>query len=339
LKRSELTDLLCIPSNYATVLLNIMESQGVGSGGLLSGTKIRRTVLAQPDGQIPYDQFNRLMENVDAKSTVAGLWLLYGKHLTLSTHGVLGHTIINCTNLSEVISVLQRYYKIQLPFLELSLENTATHSILTLEKNKYGLPELIRTPETLFASLATNLKLLLHQDEIPLSFEFKHPEPTYKDVYISILGENIRFDCGCCKVLVPNEILDLRSAFSNPAMKRMYELQCEQLLQSLKITADPVAQVKKYLLATPGTFPGCEEVAELLNVSVSTLRRRLNEYGTSFQTISDDVRATLAVQYLKTSELTVDEIANLTGFSDTSNFRRAFVKWTGRTPSTFRENK
>lgn len=338
MKRVKLIDIARVPSNYVVVLLNFMETLGVNVSMLLSKTKISPSTLQKSDDYISANQFNILLDNIDDQAQMPGLWLFYGKHLTLSAHGVLGQTIMNCPDISDVISVLFRYYKIQVPFLNLSLESTDSHAILSLERSNDVAGNVRRGPEILFASLATNLKLLLNQNEIPLRYDFTYSATEYDDVYVKLLGEGIAFDQPKCSIFLPNEVLHIPSVFSNPVMKKMYQRQCEQLLKSLQITDDPVLQVRKHLLSTPGQFPSFDEIANSLQVSVRTLRRRLNEQGVSFQLILDDVRSELALQYLRTTELSVEEIATLTGFSDTSNFRRAFTRWTGRTPSSFRRD-
>ncbi len=83
-------------------------------------------------------------------------------------------------------------------------------------------------------------------------------------------------------------------------------------------------------------LPGANQVSEQLGMSVSTLRRQLQEEGTSFQRLKDDCRRAAAVQYLATSDLTFNEIAGLLGFDEVSAFFRAFRRWTGATPSEYR---
>ena len=77
-------------------------------------------------------------------------------------------------------------------------------------------------------------------------------------------------------------------------------------------------------------------MADRLHVSARTLHRRLVEAGTSYQDILDDVRRRLAQEFLRDTALSVEEVAERTGFSDASNFRKAFRKWTGEQPAEFR---
>ena len=80
-----------------------------------------------------------------------------------------------------------------------------------------------------------------------------------------------------------------------------------------------------------------ETIAKQLAVSVRTLHNRLAEDGVTYQEILDETRQKLAEQYLRQSQHTVGDVAFLLGFSDFSNFSRAFKRWTGQTPSDYRK--
>jgi AraC-like DNA-binding protein len=67
-----------------------------------------------------------------------------------------------------------------------------------------------------------------------------------------------------------------------------------------------------------------------------TLRRKLETEGTSYTDLLDNVRHALAMDFLNTSVLSTDDIAAALGFSDSASFRRAFKRWTGKSPSAFR---
>jgi AraC-like DNA-binding protein len=81
------------------------------------------------------------------------------------------------------------------------------------------------------------------------------------------------------------------------------------------------------------------QVANMLNLSPRTYRRRLEQEGTAYQQLLDRVRAEHATRYLKNSRLPLSTIAYLVGFNDASNFRRAYQKWTGRTPREVRSER
>lgn len=82
---------------------------------------------------------------------------------------------------------------------------------------------------------------------------------------------------------------------------------------------------------------GAEDVAAALQLSRSTLQRRLREEDTSYQVVLDTTRRDLAVRYLTKTILRSDEIASLLAYSDANSFSRSFRRWTGKAPMAFRE--
>lgn len=70
-----------------------------------------------------------------------------------------------------------------------------------------------------------------------------------------------------------------------------------------------------------------------------TLHRRLVDEGTSYRELVEAVRHTLAVEHLKSARFSVNEVAFRLGYTDIANFRRAFKRWEGVPPSTYRERR
>ena len=81
------------------------------------------------------------------------------------------------------------------------------------------------------------------------------------------------------------------------------------------------------------------DIAQSLNMSTRTMQRRLAEEGTSFSAILQQIREELADQYIKDDKLAISEVAYLLGFSDQSNFTRAFKRWHGVSPTQYRHQE
>ena len=77
-------------------------------------------------------------------------------------------------------------------------------------------------------------------------------------------------------------------------------------------------------------------ICQSLNTSVATLRRKLAEEGTSFQKIKDAIKRDVAIEQLSVHGLPVHKVAERLGFTESRSLTRAFVSWTGVTPSTYR---
>lgn len=89
--------------------------------------------------------------------------------------------------------------------------------------------------------------------------------------------------------------------------------------------------------ADSATLPGLEEMAALLHMSASSLRRRLHAEAHSYQQIKDEYRRDRAILLLSEGHLKIHEVGEQLGFLETSSFTRSFKKWTGKTPKAMQE--
>ena len=103
--------------------------------------------------------------------------------------------------------------------------------------------------------------------------------------------------------------------------------------------ADLVNRVRSLIISelASGTISK-NGIADQLHMSPRSLQLKLAAKGTTFQDTLDKTRQTLAQGYMTQSSLTITEIAYLLGFADSSNFTRAFKRWTGQPPSKFRDH-
>jgi AraC-like DNA-binding protein len=115
---------------------------------------------------------------------------------------------------------------------------------------------------------------------------------------------------------------------------------CEQALGRRRMPPMPIrAKVEKVLLETlPKGYAGISNVAAALATSARSLARRLNEEGTSYTAILEDLRRELAMRYLEDESLGVGQIAWLLGYSEVSSFNHAFARWTAKSPKVVRNS-
>ena len=84
-------------------------------------------------------------------------------------------------------------------------------------------------------------------------------------------------------------------------------------------------------------LPNFEFVADALHTSAQTLRRRLKEEGLTYQELKDQMRRDTALYFLGRGDLSIQDVSEKLGFSESSTFHRAFKKWTGITPGAYRQ--
>jgi AraC-like DNA-binding protein len=86
----------------------------------------------------------------------------------------------------------------------------------------------------------------------------------------------------------------------------------------------------------PKGHPSIVCAARQFGIPVRTLQRRLHDAGITYSELVDKVRYDAACRKLKVTHMNIADIANALGFSDPSNFSRAFQRWSGMSPSEYR---
>ncbi|MFM8295667.1 MAG: helix-turn-helix transcriptional regulator [Microcystaceae cyanobacterium] len=113
-----------------------------------------------------------------------------------------------------------------------------------------------------------------------------------------------------------------------------------QILQTSAPAPDFVGSLQQVL--TPllrEHYPAIELAAEIAQTSVRTLQRRLAEDSLTYSQLISRLRYQQAIHWLVNSDLKIIEIAAELGYQDAAHFTRAFKRWTGVAPQTFRRDR
>ncbi len=79
-----------------------------------------------------------------------------------------------------------------------------------------------------------------------------------------------------------------------------------------------------------------DDVARRLGMSARSLQRELAGLGSSYRAVLDEVRWSIAGPLVASTDLPLERIAERLGYADGKAFRRAFHRWAGVAPVTFR---
>ncbi len=320
---------------YAPLLVSMLERYGVSKEQLLSGAA-EPPNLRDPGARLPLQDFVDIVRRAIKLSGAPWLGWDFGATLTLSSHGFLGYAAMSSETLRDAVELAVKFFRTRTTVVDLQLKVEGDTAILQLDElvALHDIQPFV--VESLFSSFHfMGLKLL---GEVPMDGElrFAFPEPDYYARMKPLIPVPVLFDCAYNQMRFPASRLDQRLRFADPRLATMAEAQCEQEMANIKSPPKLLNQVRRIILAQSGRFPSVDEAASDLHMSSRTLKRKLQQLGTSYQTILDDLRKGLAVEYLTQTEITVDDIAVQLGYSDASNFARAFRRWTGRSPSDYR---
>lgn len=325
-----------VSAEYAPMLIRLVEKYGVGEEEFLRALNVRGDEWRQPGARVTMQQFERAILKAIELTRAPWLGWEFGAILNLSSHGFLGYAAMSSETLRDAIELAVKYLRTRGTIIELSLfeeGDTAVIQVDELVALNDAAPFVI---ESLFSSLHFMGSHLLGEVYTDGELRFAFPEPDYFERMRPLVSVPVLFDCAYHQMRFPAERLSQRLRFADPRLAQMAAAQCEQELASIKAPPKLLNQVRRIILADAGRFPGVEEVASELHMSSRTLKRKLQQLGTSYQRVLDDLRKGLAVEYLTQTDRTVDEIAIQLGYSDASNFARAFRRWTRRSPSDYR---
>lgn len=170
-----------------------------------------------------------------------------------------------------------------------------------------------------------------------VSISFSYPAPSYVSVYHEVFPCPCLFDAEYSEIIFPEAWLNLPVATANLSTSAVCASMCERVLGSGKMVSTTTEAVQRLLVSRPGhKILTLVETAAQLNLSVNQLRKRLYRNKTSFKQIVLEVRMALARHYLEATNLSVQEIAYLLGYSQAAPFSRAFKSYTGQSPQNCR---
>ena len=289
-----------------------------------------------------------LLEAAQELSGDMALAMRIGQEISIRSYGTFGFALMTCATQRDAIFLLERYGKIfsAPPWQVLEQDNDL---ILRMNCDGLSAKQLQMMTELSFSQLASISKILrgpVNTNGMPgknpmekIEIEFAHPEPPHAGLYIDIFPAKIAFNRDYNQIHVPAQFLDMPIKTADPCEYIVFKQQCAALLSSLDSAEKITAAVRVLLIQSAGSFLKIGEVANQLGISERTLRRRLKAEATNFCRTLDEIRNLLACEYLVQTDLTVAEVAYLLGYEETANFRRAFKRWNGSSPSQYRSGK
>lgn len=325
------------PAQYVIILMDLAEQAGCERRYLLEGTSLARTGISSIGARVEDQDFSRLARNAMELTGDPELGLKLGLRLNLSAHAVLGQAFMTCRNLGEAMDLFLKYHHLLSSNLQMDFEDDGLVCCLTSIGAPYELPTHF-SYELLLAAMLNTLRGLLNMPELQLQLELPYAPPAHANRYQEVFGGQVSFHSEHARVRFPSALMQSPLPSSNPALRELYEQECARLLADLEEEDSVALQTLRLLRKLEGQYPQMPQIASMLNLSPRTYRRRLQQEARSFQDLLDQVRAEHATRYLENSRLPLTSIAYLVGFNDASNFRRAYTKWTGRTPSEVRHD-
>ncbi|MFK7976925.1 MAG: AraC family transcriptional regulator [Halioglobus sp.] len=324
------------PAQYFLILIDMVEGPNCTREQLLEGTSLQEKGIAGIGARVRDQDFTQLVLNAQSLTGDPALGLKLGLRLNLSAHAIVGQAFMACGTLEEALQLLLKYHHLLANSLDMGLEITDELCALTIASTPEE-ADIEFGYELVYGAIINTLRGLLNQPDLCLRMEMPYPRPAHAEQYFDVFGPDVHFNCVRGRILYDKSLLQTALPSSNPVLMNLYEAECARLLTDLEGESSISEQTLRLLRKLEGQYPQMPQIAAMLNFSPRTYRRRLDDEKSSFQALLDQVRAEHATRYLQNTRLPLSSIAYMVGFSDASNFRRAYTKWTGRSPREVRD--
>ena len=262
--------------------------------------------------------------------------LVVGFRVRTTSFHALGYSWLASRTLHGALTRLSRYYRIIVTVpLQVNLNSDQGRYALEViyPDSRYPAPPIAL--DSFLASIVKLCRTATSESTHPAEVWVAHADNGHAQEYADYFSAPVRFNMDRNILFFDNETLDIPIPGNNLALVAANDKVVEKYIESL----DPnrvATEVRKLLIDLLPTGTATQKaVAQRLHKSVSTLQRQLSSEGTTFREIQDDTRQELAEEYVADGQHSLSQVAYLLGFSDQSNFSRAFKRWNGATPSEF----
>jgi len=326
-----------VPMHHPRVLFETAVAHGAPREALLENVGVSEATLASPDALMSYVQFAMLTSNALRLTGEPGLGIAFGKNLHPPQMGMLGLALLSSPTAFQALEVGLKHYRLLAPAWDLALEMRGGRALLSAREAIPLQPFRVFATEALLAAIDTQTRLLLGKRAGIFALQLHFPRPEHADRFPDFYDlVPTTYDADFTEVEFDAAILNEPIDGADPATARLAERLCASEAARTPSREGLVEQVRKLLDGAQGRPPSAEEAARRLRTSARSLRRALARMGTSYQELSDQVLGTRARALVADTSLTAQQVAETLGFSDLSSFRRAFRRWTGSTPNSFR---
>jgi len=323
-------------ASVAVLLASAIESYGIDFRPLASQAGIDPDRYYDPDERLPYPRLQRVWELAVAATGDACFGLTYAEFIQPAALHGMGLAWAASDTLLDGVRRLIRYQHAVSTALDIELRTQADSYRLVFRSLAHETPPVAAAVDASLATFMRMCRITAGPTIRPRAATLTHPAPACRERFESSFGVAARFLAETNSLEFDRGALEARLPCGHPELARANDALVRDYLQ--RLDRDNLAtRVRGQIIEQlPEGIPKQEQIAHRLNLSLRNLQRKLQDQGTSYKQLLDDTRKELAIQYLTASRRPIIEIGFLLGFTESANFSRAFRRWTGHSPQSYR---
>lgn len=252
----------------------------------------------------------------------------------------LGFAWLASDTLRDALGRLAKFSRLINPVIDIRVEDSGESTdLVLLGPEKW--PDYIHAASDLgMAAFLQMCRATAGEDLNPVRVKLQRPEPPFPCIerFDQTFRAPIDYDMPDNRLCFDGHVIDNPLATANPELARINDQIVVDYLARFD-RASIAMQVRSWIIQhLPDGAPNQETIANALHISLRSLQRKLREEDVTYKDLLEDTRRELAMQYIRESYRSIGEITYLLGFSEPSNFTRAFKRWTGMSPAEYRES-
>ncbi|MDR3414544.1 MAG: AraC family transcriptional regulator [Nevskia sp.] len=320
------------------LLTRLGTEHGMTPAACLRDTGLDQAALSHPETEITGSQELQVVRNLAAGlAHLPGIGLDAGLRYHLAAYGIWGFALVSSPTYRSAAEVAVRYLDLSYAFVSFRIEVHGKDFVIVLDDA--GIPADVRQflVERDFAAWVNAAREMLPGGLRVRGLQFRFPRPDYAERFATLCGVEPRF--GAPRNAIVLDLVDVEAPMpqGNALTSRALQEQCHRLLDRRRARSGIAGQVRDRLLHSVNRFPTIGTVASALNLGPRSLRRRLEEEGTSYRVLTDEVRRILAEELLTSGRLKLEEVSERLGYAEPASFTHAFKRWTGVSPANYRK--
>lgn len=328
---------------YPLSMLQLGVERGLTIEQMLQNAGLTLEQLHRPSARVTPRQQAIISYNLLQATGDPGIGLELGLRSNITKAGLMGFGLMSCATFGEVAELGIRYLQTRVPYFRLSQSIEGPLVVVEAREtmplgpmHQFGFDHFMAEVYEICRSFANPQGLADAQAMTEIWLD--SPEQPYYARYAARLPR-LRFSMPSNQFRYSAALLQAAIPTVNPVTAQMAFEQCEREMALLGYTESLADRVRALLVCHEGSYPDLVATAERLHLSTRTLKRRLAEQGSSFGDLLEDVRKRDSLQLLLDADRSIEEVALRTGYADPSNFRRAFQRWTGLSPTAYRQRQ
>lgn len=321
---------------WPLAIARALEQRGIDPAPLFSQAGIDRLQLQQnPDGRVAIDHMSQLWQLSEAATGDSSFGLSLADFAQSMHFRALGLVVMTCDSMLQAIEKLAEYH---------ALVSDTVNVRLVHQPGRVGfvvdpLADVYTSPmasEAFFATMVRFSQQLSGADQLVAGAELVRPVPADPAPWQQVFGSPLRFAAPTNCLWFSRAGLAAARVMGNAELRQANENEVRRYLAGLQALGWQARVEQSILTLLVAGEPSLADIAARLGIGERSLRRYLAAENTSFRECLQRTRQQLACRLLQQG-VAVAEVAHRTGFSDSSNFSRAFQRWTGMKPGQYHD--